>query len=149
MKDIYFPEKKCSLIIVMDWWEIPQGPDLNRDFSRSRSQVIRSYCMHRWCFLSCLQSVSWEAMYITGWQFPLLRWSCVSGSQHNQSTFCVWVKIRVECLRFLSFGHFLYILFPPLISDSHFTFGFWVQCYFCCCSSIILIESSSGCGIYS
>ena len=56
--------------------------------------------------------------------------------------FCLSENLSWVCLRLFSFGQFPYILF----SDSHFTSGFWVQCF---CSSIILIESVGGCVFYS
>ena len=95
-----------------------------------------------------LAAVAQLGDYIRGLQCPSSVGCVSSGSQHHQVACCVFLfelksELSVcECVRLFSFGQFPYILF----SDSHFTFGFWVQCF---CSSIILKESVGGCVFYS
>ena len=70
-------ELKFLFGILMDRSEIPRGPDVNRDVSRSRSQVIRSYWVHLWCSPSAGCNQSAGRLY-KGWlQFPLLNKLCV------------------------------------------------------------------------
>lgn len=81
---------------VKDRSEIPRGPDVNCDFLRFMSQVIRRYWMNLWCSPSagCSQSDGRRYKVIA---VHLLRWSCV----FKESTPSV----------------------GSLISDSRFTFG--------------------------
>ena len=126
IKGIFTILKNC-----LDKSDSPEVLMWTGDFSRSRWQVIRSYWVHLWCSPSagCNQSAG---RWYQGAAALLLRWMCVfreSTPSVGSLCFLFGVKIWVECLRFLSFVQFLYILFPPLISDSYFTFGFWVQCF--------------------
>ena len=89
----------------MDRSQIPQGPDLKRDYSRSGLQVIRCYWVHLWWSPSAGCNQSSGSLY-SGVVVPLFRWLCVSGSQHI-SWLSVWGEnMGWECLSFLSFGHF-------------------------------------------
>ena len=89
-----------------------QGPDVNRHFSRSKSQEIRSHWVHLWCSPSagCCQSAG---RHYHGAVLCVFR-------ESTPLVVSVWGKLWVEYLR-------LYTLFTP-ISDSHFTFGLWNQC---------------------
>ena len=95
-----------------------------------------------------MAGVSQLGDYIRGLQHPCSVGCVFSGSQHHQLALCVFCwgeNLSWVCLRFLSFGQFLYILFSPwsVTPTSPWVFGSNVFC-----SSIILIEAS-GCGLYS
>ena len=135
-------QKRSSVAVVMDRSEIPRDPDVNRDFSRSRSQVIRSCRVHLWCSPSagCNQSSGRLDKEVA--VPPAQLGVCFQGVDTiSWLIFHLAPNLSWVCLGFLSFGQFLYI------SNSHFTFGFGSNVYFC--SSIILIESMGGCGFYS
>ena len=121
--------------------EHPQVPDVNRDFSRSRSQVIRSYWVHLWCSPSagCHQSAG---RWYKGAAALLLRWLFVSGSRHHQLAvcgFCLGGKsgLSVWAFFFFFFGYFLYILIPPWSVTPAPPLIFGSSGFFVCSSSII------------
>ena len=115
-------------------------PAVNRDFPRSASQVIRSYWKHLWCSRSAECNQSAGSLYNGGeLQFLPLSGLC-DFREWIPSVGFLWFLLKSEnlswgCLSFggffCSFGQFPYIL----MSDWHFTFGFWVQSF---CSSVTL-----------
>ena len=98
----------------------PHGPDVNRDFSRNHRKSEATGCN---CdVLPQLAAVSQLVDSIRRLQFPCSGGCVFSGSRRRQ-WFLFGGKLWVECLLCYTFCF-------PLISDSHFTFGFWVQCSF-------------------
>ena len=95
---------------ILLWTEqrFPWGSDVNRDFSRASSQVIRSYWAHLWCSPSAGCNQSSGSLYKSA-AVLLFRWLCVfrESTPSDGSVFSVWGE-TLECLRFLSI-HF----FPP------------------------------------
>ena len=74
--------------------------------------------------LSWLQSVSWEVLY-EGAQMVV----CSQGVDTITllSVVSVWAE-NLCWVRFISFAQLsIHFVFSPLMSDSNFTFGFWVQ----------------------
>lgn len=126
----------------MDRSEIPQDPDVNWDFSKSRPQVIRSHWVYLWCSPSAVCNQSAEGGYREGLQF-----TC-SGSRHHQ--LALWVFYFGEnlgwvCLRFLLASFHIFCLPPVHWLPLHLWFLgllFFVRL-------LILIESAGGCGFYS
>ena len=116
---------------------------LNRDFSGSRSHVIRSFRVHLWCSPSAGCSQSAGRRYKEA-AVPLLSWLCVFGESTPS----------VGSVRFL-LGWVFEILF---VLASFCTFCFppdqwlpllWFLSPVFFCLSLILIESVGGCGFYS
>ena len=106
--------------IVMDRSEIPQDPDVNRDFSWSSSQVIRSYWVHLWCSPSAGCVFSGNQHHQLGWVFKLSAFGPVA--IHSLSP--LWSATPTSPLVFgsdvfLFVYHFdrisgwLWVLFPP------------------------------------
>ena len=116
----------------MDRSKFPQGPHVNRDLSRSRSQVIRSYWVHLWCSPSagCTQ---WRWQTIKGvCSSPAQLVVCVQrvGTISGLSAFSLF-GWKSELSVFESFFFrpvSIHFVCPP-IRYSWYTFGFWVQCY--------------------
>ena len=120
------------------------GPDVKKDFSRGSSQVIRSYWAHLRCSPSAGCHQSAEGVYIRVLQFSCSDGCVFSGRRLHHLTLCVFcLRWKSECLRFLSFGQFLYILFPPLDQWLRLRLVVFGPKVFC--SSIISIESVDGC----
>ena len=131
--------------------EHPQVPDVNRDFSRSRSQVIRSYWVHLWCSPSagCHQSAG---RWYKGAAALLLRWLFVSGSRHHQLAlcgFCLGGKsgLSVWAFFFFSLAIFYTFWFPP---DQWPLLHLWFlgPMVFLFVLHLSLIESVGGCGFF-
>ena len=93
----------------------PKGPDVDRDFSGSRSQVVQSCWVHLWCSPSGVCSQSAGRLHKEG-----AADGCVfSGSRHHQSALCVFCRGRVR----LRFFFFLLASFCTFcFSGSRFTF---------------------------
>ena len=130
--------------MVTAWWGLQgvhnQEWTVNRDFSRSKSQVFSSY------WVQWLQSVSWET--ISGCcSSPAQLVVCfqVINTISWLSVFSVGLKSELSVFEISFFlpvsTHFVF----PLISDFHFTLSFWVQ-YFL---FVYHFLSVSGCGLYS
>ena len=131
--------KCCAVRHIMDRSKIP-----HRAFSRSRSQVVGSHWVQLWCS-GFNQS---DGSLYEGVAVRLLCWLRVFrestpslGSLH----FLFEGRSGLSVGDFISSGQFSYILFPPLFSDSQFTFGFSVHSF---CLSIFLIESVGGCVLF-
>ena len=117
--------------------DVRQWTEISLDLRLRSSGAIGSTCD----VLAQLSVISQLGVYIMGGSCSFCRSvGCVtSGSGYHQLAFCgfcwkvkIWVEVVwVLFLFFCSFGQFPYIL----ISDWHFTFGFWVQSF---CSSVTL-----------
>ena len=96
--------------------------------------------------LSWLQSVSWEVLS-EGCSSPAQVVVCLQGVDtiSRLSAFLFGWNSELRVWDFFLWASFYTFSFP-LITDSHLTFGFWVQCF---CWSLMSIESAGGCGFYS
>ena len=102
-------ELKFLFGIVVDRSEIPRGPDVNRDVSRSRSLVIRSYWVHLWCSPSAGRNQSAGRLYKRAADSPAQLVLC-SQSQHHQLALFNWMDVG-----FIFSAAFWFVCFNPFV----------------------------------